>query len=320
MDQFTISPFVLPPYNQLLTDYDFERRAVWHYLNPQPRPCFTVDTLHEMRDVQNRVRQYREHSPEMADHVRYLVLASATPSVFNLGGDLDLFARLIADQDREGLRRYAHLCIDCVYDYATHLGQSSMTTISLVQGKALGGGLEAALSCNVVIAERGSLLGFPEILFNLFPGMGAYSFLVRRINPVQAERMLRSGEQYSAETLYEMGVIDVLAEKGEGMHAVNEYIRRHERARNGLGAIQQLREWNNPVTHEELVRITDMWVECALEITARDLRTMARLTSAQHRLAETVSIPLTERRPERTMSAVTSVVRMEEKISAVAGG
>jgi len=320
MDQFTISPFVLPPYSQLLTDYDFERRAVWHYLNPQPRPCFTVGTLNEMRDVQSRVRQYREHSPEMADHVRYLVLASATPSVFNLGGDLDLFARLIADQDREGLRRYAHLCIDCVYDYAVHLGQQSLTTISLVQGKALGGGLEAALSCNVVIAERGALLGFPEILFNLFPGMGAYSFLVRRISPIQAERMLRSGEQYSAETLYEMGVVDVLAEKGEGMHAVNEYIRRHDRARNGLQAIQQLREWNNPVTREELIRITDMWVESAMEITARDLRTMARLTSAQHRLAETVSIPLAERRTERTTPAATCVVRMEEKISAVAGG
>ncbi len=49
-------------------------------------------------------------------------------------------------------------------------------------------------------------------------------------------------------------------------------------------AIQQLRDWNNPVTREELIRVADLWVETAMNITDRDLRTMRRLTSVQRRL------------------------------------
>ena len=49
------------------------------------------------------------------------------------------------------------------------------TTISLVQGDALGGGFEAALCGDIIIAEKQARFGFPEVLFNLFPGMGAYN-------------------------------------------------------------------------------------------------------------------------------------------------
>src|SRR5438046_4433646 len=154
MDHF--NPFVFPQYSQLLTHHDIEKKTVWYYLNPRPLPCFTKSLLQEIIDFQNRVRYYRALSMEAADSIRYLVLASATPAVFGLGGDLDLFSSLIASQDRESLRAYAHLCVECVYVNATRLGQTGLTTISLVQGKALGGGLEAALSSNVVIAERGA--------------------------------------------------------------------------------------------------------------------------------------------------------------------
>jgi DSF synthase len=59
-----------------------------------------------------------------------------------------------------------------MYENIIHLDRD-VTTIALVQGDALGGGFETALSSNVLIAERSAKLGFPEILFNLFPGMGA---------------------------------------------------------------------------------------------------------------------------------------------------
>lgn len=305
MDQRLNPLLTSPGYSQLHTHYDRERKVVWHYLNPQPRPCFTTTVLSEVYDAQNRVRQYRARSSDNADNVRYLVLASANPSVFSFGGDLDLFTCYIAEQDRAGLRAYANLCIDCVYGYSLHLEQSGITTISLVQGKALGGGFEGALSCNVIVAERGTQFGFPEILFNLFPGMGAYSFLIRRVDPIRAENFLRHGDQYSAEALYEMGVVDVLAEPGEGVRAVHDYIRRHDRNRNGLMAIQQLREWHKPLTRDELVRIADLWVESAMKLSERDLRTMRRLTSAQNRLFTAAAVSVdTDKTKERTPMTV----------------
>ena len=66
--------------------------------------------------------------------------------------------------------------------------------------------------------------GLPEILFNLFPGMGAFSFLSRKIGLTRAQKMILGGRIYSATELHEMGLIDVLADDGRGEDAVRAYI------------------------------------------------------------------------------------------------
>ncbi len=65
----------------------------------------------------------------------------AIPGVFNLGGDLALFVLLIKSREREALAHYAKLCIDNVYARVQNYHCPWLTTISLVQGDALGGGL-----------------------------------------------------------------------------------------------------------------------------------------------------------------------------------
>jgi len=274
----------LPTYTQLLYQYDSQQRALWYYMDPQPRPCFTFTLLREMRDLQDRVAGYLRSNPDATDQIRYFVKASAMPGVFNLGGDLKLFVRLINERDRDTLYEYGRICIDVVYNNAINLGIPTLTTIGLVQGSALGGGFEAALAQNVLIAEQGAELGFPEILFNLFPGMGAYSFLCRRIDPIRVERLLHSGDQHTARALWEMGVVDVLANNGEGVHAANEYMRQHSRASNGHLAIKQVRQRINPVTRQELLDVVEIWVDAALRLTTRNLRMMERLVAAQERL------------------------------------
>ncbi len=266
-------------YTQLETRYDATAEAVWYYMSARPRPCFTPTLLAELRGFQEAVA---EQARGTASPVRYLVAGSRVDGVFNLGGDLDLFQSLIRAGDREGLWRYARQCIDVLYANAVNL-DCELTTISLVQGSALGGGLEGAISSNVLIAERGVEMGFPEILFNLFPGMGAYSLLARRIGPAAAERMILSGRLYKAEELYDMGVVDVLAEPGAGEAAVHQYIRQHSRARNGFEAVKRVRQRYSPVVYAELLDIVGIWVDAALKIEAKDLRMMERLVRAQNR-------------------------------------
>ena len=212
--------------------------------------------------------------------MRYHVLASNVEGIFNLGGDLDLFRKLIIERDREGLRAYGNACIDVLHDNIVHFGLD-LTTLALVQGDALGGGFEAAISSNVLIAERGCKMGFPEILFNLFPGMGAYSILSRKIGPAQAEAMILGGQLYDAEELYKMGVVDILAEKGEGELEVYKYIKRADRADNGYRAMRDVKALCNDITYKELDDITDIWVDAALRLGQRDLRMMERLVKRQ---------------------------------------
>lgn len=272
-------------YEQLEVAYEADNAAVWFKYNSNPRPCFTPTLLNNIKNAQQTVVDHVKSDNGSIAPVNYLVAASGVNKVYNLGGDLELFKRLIEAGDRDGLKKYAYSCIDVLYNTATNL-DLDLTTIALVQGSALGGGFEAALSCNVIIAERGVEFGFPEILFNLFPGMGAYSLLSRRISVRQTEKMLTSGNIYTAEELFDMGVVDILADQGEGEAAVHEYIANHRRARNGLTAIQRVRQRINPLTYEELADVTDIWVDSALRLEARNLRLMDRLVRAQSRQTE----------------------------------
>lgn len=304
MELAALPALPFPEYGHLLTQYDPERRALWYYLAPRPRPSFTPGLLADIRDFQTRVSTALRATPSRPP-VDYLIAASAIPDVWNLGGDLDLFARLIATNDRSGLLAYANACIDCVYHNAANLDVPFLTTISLVQGTALGGGFEAAISSNVVIAERKAQFGFPEILFNLFPGMGALSLLSRRLGMVEAERFVRSGKQYSAEELHELGVIDVLANDGEGVHAVNAFIRQHRRSRNGLLAIREARKCVQPLARKELADVVEIWVDAALRLTPHDLRIMRRLAAAQLRLeagSEMARTPTCEGSSDRVLT------------------
>jgi DSF synthase len=155
-----------------------------------------------------------------------------------------------------------------------------------VQGECLGGGFEAALSSDVIVAERGSRFGFPEILFNLFPGMGAYSFLDRKVGQRTAETIISSGKIYTAEEMRDLGVIDVVAEDGEGEAAVNSLIKQRARSRNGMAALAAVRRRVHQITFEELEDVVGVWVDAALRLTTRDLKLMQRLVSRQNGLQE----------------------------------
>jgi DSF synthase len=276
-------PFETPNYTQLFCCHDAERTALWCYFNPDPRPSFNPTLLTEIRDLQERLAAYMS-SDTVSEPIHYFIFASAYPGVFNLGGDVNLFIKLINEGDRQALFDYGRSCIDSIYGDATGFGNPEITTIALVQGSALGGGFECALSCNTIIAEESAEMGFPEILFNLFPGMGALSFLARRLNITQAERLVQSGKLYSGREMYDMGVIDEIAADGEGMHAVNKYIRRHQRAANGYQAIRQASQRIAPVSYQELMDVVEMWVDAALRLTPRDLRLMSKIVAAQDRL------------------------------------
>lgn len=276
--------FTQEQYRELVTRYDPEQQATWCYMRPTTRPCFTPELVAEMRHFHYSIEQCVRHDVESGkrDGLRFHVIASSVPGVFNLGGDLSLFLKLIRAGNREGLLYYAKSCIDVVH--VSHC--LPITTIALVQGEALGGGFEASLAARVLIAERQAQMGLPEILFNLFPGMGAYNLLARRLDPARAERLILSGRVYSAEELYEMGVVDVLAENGQGEEAVLAYMKKHSRAHNGYEALHKIRLTYHPISYDELVHIGTMWVDAALQLGERDLRIMERIARTQEKLAD----------------------------------
>jgi DSF synthase len=269
-------------YETIDVETDAARRVLWCRLKPRGRPCFSPELLRDSATVHRSVEARLRGADHRDPPFRYLVCGSAIPGIFNLGGDLGLFRSLIAAGDAEALRRYGHAAVEVAH--GTHTGLNlPLITIALVQGDALGGGFECALAHHVIIAERSAKFGLPEVLFNLFPGMGAYSFLSRRIGRVAAEQMILSGRVYSADELHDMGLVHAVVPDGEGEHAVNEYVDANGRWHNAHHATFRAGRRVDPVTLDELKDVVDGWVEAAMRLSETDLRRMARLAGAQDR-------------------------------------
>lgn len=281
-DQSDIRSWLAPISNlpELDIFYEAEEKTLWQYMKPAGRPSFTPGLIRDCTTVIDAVEK-AHHSSAHAP-VQYMILASRLAGIYNLGGDLARFQKMIEAGDREGLRHYAHSCVKAQYRRAIRMNLP-ICTIALVQGDALGGGFEVALSHDIIVAEKSAKFGLPEILFNLFPGMGAYSFLSRRLGGASAERLMTSGRLYSAQDMHEMGVVDVVAEDGAGVAAVSAFIEQHRRASKARMAIARLRDMVTPVTLQEMLDITDLWVETALTLEPRDLRKMRHLVAAQDR-------------------------------------
>jgi len=268
-------------FTQFATRYEPETSSIWCCMQPEPRPCLNATLIDELFLLQQQLTTtYNRQKSGTVWPFRHLILASKIPGIYNLGGDLGLFKHYITNGDTDKLREYAYKTIDLMIRNINNL-DLPITTVSLVQGQALGGGFEMALSCDAIIAERSTRLGFPEILFNLFPGMGAYNLLARRIGPALAERIILSGETYAAAELYDMGVIDVLADDGEGIQATKDYMKSHNQSHNTIRSMKKIRQIVHPISRQNLYDIVDIWIEAAMDLNEKDLAKMDRLLQLQ---------------------------------------
>ena len=268
---------------QLDVSWDDPTGALWTFMRPRGRPSYNLDLLEDFHAWQRGIIAAFENRP---NDLRFLLLGSHTPGVFNLGGDLDLFATKIRDRDRQALVAYGESCVRILHRNMNCLGLP-MVTIGLAQGDALGGGFESLLSFNVIIAERDAKFGFPENIFGLFPGMGAYSLVARRVGAAFAEEMMLSGRIYTAEEMKDVGLVHILAEPGQGIAEARDYIERSKRRHTGSRSIYQIGREVNPITLAELDRIVQVWADACLQLRDRDLKVMHRLVSAQDRLQGT---------------------------------
>jgi DSF synthase len=124
-------------------------------------------------------------------------------------------------------------------------------------------------------------------MFNLFPGMGAYQLLSRRIGIRAAEEIILSGRVLPATKLQELGIVDVLVKDGQGESGVQQWIASNARRRNGVQGLHSVRRIANPITRAELDAVAEAWVDAALRLEERDLKMMNWLVRGQQRRMDT---------------------------------
>ncbi|MBD2365389.1 enoyl-CoA hydratase/isomerase family protein [Anabaena minutissima FACHB-250] len=266
-------------FEELEIAFDISKAIYWCNFNPKSRPCFTPSQLTDLQKAFDSIRNLCS-IPNNNPPIKWFVSGSKIPGIYNYGGDLELFINHICDRNREGLQTYAHQCVELVHNISIGLNLP-ITTIALLEGDALGGGFEAALANDFIIAEKQVKIGLPESTFNLFPGMGAYSFLSRRIGHQKAKAMIFSGQTYSATELWEWGVIDIVVEEGIGKQATLNFIEDRQKYYNSYQAMKRVSNVVQTVSKAELMSIVEIWVDATLNLDLVNVRRMKKLLSCQ---------------------------------------
>jgi DSF synthase len=269
--------------SSLATRLDNSLDTLWVSLQAVPgRPLnFSPELLAGFERLLDRIEandwHWREDSRE--GRLRYLVLSSSHPRHFALGGDLAYFQSCIESGSAGALRAYSLRCLELVRRIyaATH----EVTTVTLVQGRALGGGFETALSATHLIAERGAEFGFPEIAFGTFPCTGGMTLLANRIGLRRAAAFMRNARIHSAAELHAQGVVDELCEPGEGPAAVQRFIAEHRRRYNARMALQRAEARMGGFDLVEMRTVVEDWVATAMALSAEERRVLDTLVRMQ---------------------------------------
>src|SRR5256886_5567895 len=132
-----------------------------------------------------------------------LVLRSAKPSGFIAGADINEFGGMTDVAAIEARLTQAH----AVVDRLDHLGAP---TVAVIHGHCLGGRLGIALPCDYRIAVQEALLGLPEVMLGLHPGLGGTVRLPRLINPLEAMTMMLTGRNVRATRAKSLGLVDAV--------------------------------------------------------------------------------------------------------------
>ncbi|MGD9545270.1 MAG: crotonase/enoyl-CoA hydratase family protein [Methylocystis sp.] len=271
-------------FEHLVIEYDALTQSVWMNYRADSPHCYTLRMLQDAIDFRDAIKYLVEMEGRNWP-IRYIVMASKKPHVFSLGGDLATFVSCIRNDDRDALLTYAYACIEVMYTL-TSAFDLPVLTLSVVRGQCMGGGFEGALATDFVIAEEGARLGVPEIAFNTFPGMGAVTFLTRRVGPARTQQILSAGRVYSARELYDLDIVDVVAPEGRALETAHEWMLDPDGSKwRRRQALVKFRKQCFPVRKEELLRVVELWTDCSMAISRHDLRYMERLVSAQLRLA-----------------------------------
>jgi enoyl-CoA hydratase len=154
------------------------------------------------------LRELAAHAAALTrEPARVVVLRTAGDRVFSAGADIAAMSEMTADE----ARRFSEL------GHATFEAIEAIPcpVIAVVQGAALGGGLELALACDLIVASRKARFGLPETNLALIPGFGGCSRLARRVGIGRARELVLSGRPLGAEEAERAGLVTRLVDPAE---------------------------------------------------------------------------------------------------------
>lgn len=262
--------------------YEAEIKTLWVTIKPELKPVFTLQLLDSLVKIQSTISALWGAADQYhRAPVRFLAFRGAGP-FFTLGGDLDFYLDCLAKNDRAALAEYARLSAEGAI-WNTGGLNGLVVTLSTIHAKAIGGGIDAPRSCNIMIAEEQASFVYPEIKFNHFP-ITAVAILSRRMGARAAEQLLLSGEEMTAQQFMEAGALEAVVPTGQGEAWLRKYaadaLPTHA-ARTALFSAFNRRAGD---LREELHHLGQIWTDCMLRLNPSAISKLQRIAQTQDRM------------------------------------
>jgi len=195
----------------------------------------------------------------LAQETSVCIISSARKSVFSAGADLrELYrgAAPLPEKERvAGIRDF----LERIHTVFNALDAAPFVTIAAVHGVCFGGGLELALACDIIIADKMARFAFPELRLGLIPGFGGIPRLKRDLGNAFVRDLLFTGRTVSATRAQAVGLVAQLAGEGEALRIARSTAAQITK----FDAVTRTaaKKFIKPIPHDELRREIDLFCE-----------------------------------------------------------
>lgn len=205
------------------------------------------------------LEQFVSALDKLAQTAHALIIHSELQSGFCAGADLlELYGRsqeMEASAALRGVRDF----LERVHHALNQIDTSPLTTIAAVHGVTFGGGLELALVCDLIIADKTARFAFPELRLGLIPGFGGIPRLKRDIGNAVVRDLLLTGRSFNATKAQQIGLVSQVVAEGEALRAARAtaaQIGKFDRTTSNAA-----KQFIKPIPHDELRREIDIFCE-----------------------------------------------------------
>ncbi len=208
-----------------------------------------------LADLEKFVAAFPELSPDTA----VCIISSAQKPGFSAGADLrELYegaAALNGPQRLAGVRDF----LERIHAVLNAIDAAPFVTIAAVHGICFGGGLELALVCDLIIADKMARFAFPELRLGLIPGFGGIPRLNRDLGNALVRDLLFTGRSVNATRAQAVGLVSQLSAEGQALNVARSNANQIKKFDSYTRAAAK--KFLKPIPHEQLRQEIELFCE-----------------------------------------------------------
>jgi enoyl-CoA hydratase/carnithine racemase len=205
------------------------------------------------------LEQFAASLPALESHASALIIYSRQKAGFSAGADLRELYERMQKMDNAAAAAGVRAFLERIHAVLNRLDGSPLTTFAAVHGVCFGGGLELALACDLIIADKMAHFGFPELRLGLIPGFGGIPRLKRDIGNGVVRDLLLTGRSITANKALACGLASQVTGEGQALDVARLAARQATKFDRATAAAAK--RFIKPIPTEDLRREIDIFCE-----------------------------------------------------------